>query len=166
MSLVFGKPLTRAFHRDVTKLWKKKCFVIGLATQFLSCIGHLQLTIFIHWVLLNKLQELQFTIYMVQLITTQLQFCHNNSFSTIMQLPNDYNHNVMLMSFFFHPSKCNMWHYEDFLWFFKNIDIHCPLWLFILDGLGLWHVTQSKVVTWHINWIFETRGIYIYIVLR
>jgi len=54
----------------------------------------------------------------------------------------DYNDNVMLTSFFIHPSKFNMWHYEDFSWFFKNIDIHCPLWLFILNGLGLWHVAQ------------------------
>jgi hypothetical protein len=41
---------------------------------------------------------LQLTIYTVQLITTQLQLCHNNSFSTTMQLPYDYNHNVMLTS--------------------------------------------------------------------
>jgi len=30
---------------------------------------------------------------------TQMQLCHNNSFSTIMQLPYDTNHNGMLMSF-------------------------------------------------------------------
>jgi len=123
----------------VSSTMRKGCFAIGLATQFLSCIGHLQLTV-----------------YMVQLITTQLQLCQKNSFSTIMQFPYDYNHNVMLMSFFIHPSKFNTWHYEDFLWFFWNIDIHCPLWLFVLDGLGLWHVAQSKVAMWHINWILET----------
>jgi hypothetical protein len=65
-----------------TSLWEKKSFAIGFTTQFLSCIGHLQLTI-----------------YIVQLITIQLQICHNNSFSTTMQLPYDYNHNFMLMSF-------------------------------------------------------------------
>jgi hypothetical protein len=126
-------------------IMKKRYVTIGLATQFLNCTGHLQLTI-----------------YMMQLITTQLQLCCNNSFSITIQLPYDYIHNVMLTSLFIHPSKFNMWHYEDFLWFFWNIDIHCPLWLFVLDGLGLWHVAQSKVATWHINWILET-NIYIYI---
>jgi hypothetical protein len=88
--------------------------------------------------------------------------CHKNSFSSTMQLPYDYNHNVMLMSFFIHPSKFNMWHYEDFSCFFWNIDIHHPLWLFVLDGLGLWHMAQSKVATWHINWILET-NVYMYL---
>jgi hypothetical protein len=107
--------------------------------------------------LLDKLQELQ----ELQL-TSYTMLCRNNSFSTTMQLPYDYNHNVMLMSFFIHPSKFNKWCYEVFSWFFWNIDIHCPLWLFILDGLGLWHVAQSNVAMWHINWILET-NIYIYI---
>jgi hypothetical protein len=92
----------------------------------------------------------------LQLITTQLQFCCNNSFSTTMQLPYDYNHNVLLMSFFIHPSKFNTWYYEDFSWFFWNIDIHHPLWLFILDGFGLWHVENLKIAMWHINWTLET----------
>jgi hypothetical protein len=33
---------------------------------------------------LQELQKLQLTNYMVQLITTQLQLCRNNSFSTTM----------------------------------------------------------------------------------
>ncbi len=116
------------------------------------------------WVLLNKLQELQkfiYGVYTVQLNTTQLQLCCN-SFSTTMQLPYDYNHNVMLISFFIHPSKFNTWHYEVFSWFFWNIDIHCPLWLFVLDGIGLWNMAQLKVATWHINWILE-RNICMYL---
>jgi hypothetical protein len=124
---------------------KKRSSVNGLVIQFLNCITHLQ-----------------FTIYTMQLITTQLQLCCNNSFSTTMQFPYDYIHNVMLTSFFIHPSKLNMWHYEDFSWFFWNIEIHYPLWLFVLDGLGLWHMAQSKVVMWHINWILET-NIYVYL---
>jgi hypothetical protein len=73
--------------------------------------------------------------------STHLQFCCNSSFSTIMLFPYDYNHNVMLISFFTHSSKLNMRHYEDFLMIFKiNIDIHNPLWLSILDGFRLWHV--------------------------
>jgi hypothetical protein len=108
-------------------------FHLTLATHHISTL----------WMLSNKLQELQklqLIVYTMQFITTQLQLCCNNSFSTTMQLPCDYNHNVMLTSFFIHTSKFNMWHYEDFLWFFWNIDIHCPLWLFVLDGLGLWHM--------------------------
>jgi hypothetical protein len=54
-----------------------------------------------------------------------------------MQLPYDYNNNIMLTSFFIHPSNFNTWHYKDFSWFFFKIDIHRPLWLFILDYLGL-----------------------------
>jgi hypothetical protein len=85
-----------------------------------------------------------------------LQLYCNNSFSTIMQLPYNYNHDVMLTSFFIHSSKCNMWHYEIFLMgFFWDIGIHHPLWLFILNGLKLWHVAWSKVITWHINWIWK-----------
>jgi len=48
---------------------------------------------------LQELHELQFTVYTMQFITTQLQLCHNNSFSTTMQLPYDYYNNIMLMSF-------------------------------------------------------------------
>jgi len=127
--------------------------------------------IYMLWVLLDKLQklqELQLAVYMVQLIITQLQLCCNNLFSTTMQLPYDYNHNVMLTSFFIHPSKFNMWHYEDFSWFFWNIGIHYPIWLFVLGSLGLWHLAQSKKFTWHINWILKkkikkNKYIYIYI---
>jgi hypothetical protein len=73
--------------------------------------------IFMLWVLLDKLhklQELQLTIYIMQLIVIQLHLCCNNCFSTTMQLPYDCNHNVMLTSFFIHSSKYNTWHYEDF----------------------------------------------------
>ncbi len=112
--------------------------------------------IYMLWMLSDKLQKLQLTVYTTQFITTKLQLCRTNSFSTIMQLPYDYNHNFMLTSFFIHPSKLNPWHYEDFLWYFWNIDIHCPLWLYVLNALGLRHVAQSKVATWHINWILET----------
>jgi hypothetical protein len=136
----------------------------GVLQLALKLIFELHRTFAIHriytlWVLSNKLQDsqkLQLIVYTIQHITIQLQLCHNNSFSTIMQLPYDYNHNAMLMSFFIHPSKFNMWHYEDFSWFFWNIDIHYPLWLFVLDGLGLWHMAQSKVAMWHNNWILET----------
>jgi len=141
---------------------KKGCFATSFVELHWTLASH---CIYMLWVLSNKLQELQklqLTIYTMQLITIQLQLCHNNSFSTTMQFPYDYNHNVMLTSFFIHPSKFNTWHYEDFLWFKKNIDIRLPLRLFILDGLRLWHLAQSKVVMWHINWILET-NIYVYL---
>jgi len=59
--------------------------------------------------------KLQFTIYIMQLITTQLQFNQNNSFSTIMQLHYNCTHDVMLTSLIvIHLMKSNTWHYEDF----------------------------------------------------
>jgi hypothetical protein len=86
-----------------------------------------------------------------KVVATKLQ----QFFSTTLQLPYDYNYNVMLTSFFIHSSNFNTWHYE-MVNFFWNIDMYHPLWLFILYGFTLWHVAQSKVVTWHINWILET----------
>jgi hypothetical protein len=54
--------------------------------------------------------KLQLTTYMVQLITIQLQFCHNNSFSITMQLHYNYTHDIMLTSLIvIHLSKFNMW---------------------------------------------------------
>jgi hypothetical protein len=59
--------------------------------------------------------EFQFTVYAMQLITTQLQFYQNNSFSTIMQLHYNCTHDGMLMSLIvIHLLRFNMWHYEDF----------------------------------------------------
>jgi hypothetical protein len=135
----------------------------------LSCIEYLQLIKFIHcecyWTRCKSCKNCNSP----YIHCNSLQLSHNNSFSTTMQFPHDYNHNVMLRSFFIHPSKFNIWHYEKNLWFFWNIDVHCPLWLFVLNNLGLWHMAQSKVVMWHINWILENNNnnnyyyIYIYI---
>jgi len=59
--------------------------------------------------------ELQFTVYMVQFIITQLQLNQNNSFSTTTQLHYNYTHDVMLMSLIvIHLLKSNMCYYEDF----------------------------------------------------
>jgi hypothetical protein len=86
-------PINFPFHYE-----KKGCFAIGFATQFFSCNGHLQ-----------------FTIYIVQLIAIQLQLNQNNSFSTIIQLHYNYTHHVMLASLIIiHLLKYNMWHYEGF----------------------------------------------------
>jgi hypothetical protein len=72
---------------------------------------------------------------------------------------------TIIMSCWHHFSSINqnlthgtMKIFHDCFW--KNIDIHRPLWLFILDGFGLWH--GAKVATWHINWILET-NIYMYL---
>jgi hypothetical protein len=136
-------------------LWKKKCFVTKLAIQFLSCIKHLKLIV-------NAIRQVArvATHHMtIQLITTQLQLCHNNFFS--MQLPYDYNHNVMLTSF--HPSiKIEHMALWRFFTIFLKYWYPLPSWLLVLDGFGLWHMAQSKVVTWHINWILES-NIYMYL---
>jgi hypothetical protein len=41
---------------------------------------------------------------------------------------------------------------NDFI-FYWNLDLKHPLWLFNLGVFILWHVTQSNVTTWHIDWI-------------
>jgi hypothetical protein len=56
---------------------------------------------------ITRAAKVAIIVYTMQLITTQLQLCHNNSFSTTMQLPYDYNNNIMLTSFFIHPSNFN-----------------------------------------------------------
>jgi hypothetical protein len=46
-------------------------------------------------------------------ITTQLQLCQNNSFSSTMQLHYNYTHDVMLTSLIIiHLLKFKTWHYE------------------------------------------------------
>jgi hypothetical protein len=74
--------------------------------------------------------KLQFNVYMVQFITTQLQLYQNNSFSTTMRFHYNYTHDVMLMLLIvIHLLKINTWHYGSFwtykLLFFQNIDLHC-----------------------------------------
>jgi hypothetical protein len=55
----------------------------------------------------------------MQLITTQLQFHQNNSFSTTMQFHYNYTHDVMLTSLnVIHLLKFETWHYADFWTFF------------------------------------------------
>ncbi len=76
--------------------------------------------------LINKL-----TIYIMQLIATQLQLNQNNSFSSTMQLHYNCTHDVMLMSLIIiHLLKSYTWHYDDFwhkIVIFQNIDLHRPL---------------------------------------
>ncbi len=101
---------------DTLHYEKKGCFVIGLATQFLSYIGHLELTLFIRCECYGTSCKSCNSLY---IRCNSLQFCCNNYFSTTMQLPYDNNHNVMLMSLFIHPSKLNMWHYKKIHDFFE-----------------------------------------------
>jgi len=105
--------------------------------------------------------ELQFTIYTLQLIATQLQLSQNNSFSITIQLHYNYTHDVMLMSLLVvHLLKFDMWHYEDF-WTLKNLKYWSPSSIMIVYGdLKLWHMAQLKTTTWHINCILD---IYLYI---
>jgi hypothetical protein len=97
---------------------EKGCFATSVATQFLSYKGHLQLIVFIHYANghISWIAKLQVIIYMVQLITTQLQFYQNNQFSTTMPLYYNYTNDAMLTSLVvIHLLKSNMWHY-DFFW--------------------------------------------------
>jgi hypothetical protein len=67
-----------------------------------------------HYEKKNVLQlALQFTVHTMQFIAIHLQLNQNNSFSTIMQLHYNYNHDVMLTSLIV-IRLSNKWHYEDF----------------------------------------------------
>jgi hypothetical protein len=135
---------------------KKRCFATSLATQFLNYIGHLQLAIFICYECYRTSCKSRKSCNSPYIWCNSLQLNYNFVTTHFQLLCNSpMIHNVMLTSFFIHTSKFSTWHYEDFSWFFWNIDIHRPLWLFVLDGLGLWHMAQSKVVMWHINWILK-----------
>jgi hypothetical protein len=98
------------------------------------------------WMLLDKLHELQKLLDSSYIQCNSLQLnCNFVRTIPLQLLCNflDYNHNVMLTSFFIHSSKFNTWNYENFGGFFWNIDIHHPLWLFILDGLD-YHTWQNR----------------------
>jgi hypothetical protein len=130
-------------------------FAISLATGFLSCNNHLQ-----H--ICNSFASQRISMsecYQISCIScniecnlsyvksctyatfaTQLQLWRNNYYVTLMQLVCTYYGNIMLISFFINSSKSNTRHYGGFEWIF-NIDFHHPLWLFIYNGLRLWHLT-------------------------
>jgi len=89
-------------------------------------------------------------------IASQLQLCWNNSFSTIMQLHYDYNHNIMLLLLIFiRLFKSNTWHYKDFFnIFFWNIDFHHLLWL--LKWSEIMTCGTIKTITLRcVNWILK-----------
>jgi hypothetical protein len=141
---------------------RKGCFATGLTSQFLNCIRHLQLIIFIHcecyrtsckscnspYIQCNSLQ-LNYNF----VTTTSFQLLCNSPMTTIIM--SSWRH---FSSIHQNLTRGTMMIFCDF-W---NIDIHRPLRLFVLDALGLWHMAQSKVAMWHINWILET-NIYMYL---
>ncbi len=102
--------------------------------------------------------ELQFTIYILQLIVIKLQLSQNNSFSTTMQLHYNCTHHVMLtLLIVIHLLKSNRCHYEKHLtqklFYFRNIDFHRPLWLLMMVwDCEMWH--NFKNSTWHNNYIY------------
>jgi hypothetical protein len=80
---------------------KKGCFAIGLTTKFLSYIGHLQLTVFICCECYQTSYKSCKNYNSLYIWCNSLQLkCNfqNSSFSTTMQFPYDYNHNVMHFS--------------------------------------------------------------------
>ncbi len=107
---------------------KKGCIIIGLATQFLNCIEHLQFTVFI-------CQECKWTICMNYRViihhicnAIHLQFYQNNSFSNTMQPHYNCSHDVMLRSLIvihllkYDNGTMNIFGYNFFLE--RNIDFH------------------------------------------
>jgi hypothetical protein len=88
---------------------------------------------------------LQLTVYMVQFITTQLQLCWNNSFSTTMQFHYNYSFNIML-TLLICIHQLNLTHGTMKIFGFKII-FFLRYWspsfiMTIDDGSRLWHVAQ------------------------
>jgi hypothetical protein len=60
--------------------------------------------------------------------------------------------------------QMKIWHmaiginFYDFFFFYWNLDLNHPLWLFTLNLFILWHMAQWKVATLHIDWIFEKQN--------
>jgi hypothetical protein len=72
----------------------------------------------------------------------QLQLYHNNSFPTIMQFPYDYNHNVMLMSFFIIHQILTCGNMKKFGEFFFEIlisIIHYDYSFWMILDYDMWH---------------------------
>jgi hypothetical protein len=103
--------------QNIQTLWKKTMFYnfqlnfwVAKNTCNLLYLYAMNVNEQVAWVV-----ELQFTSYIVQLITTQLQFNQNNSFSTIIQFHCNCTHDVMLMSLIvINLLKSNTWCYEKF----------------------------------------------------
>ncbi len=132
---------------------KKGCFATSLATQFLSCSGHLQLIVFIccecHQTNYNCCKS------------CNSSYIQCNSFSTTMQPPNDYNHNVMLTSFLsIHENlTCDtMRIFHDFFEILISI-IHYDYSFQMVLGYDAWH---NQKLPCDILRILET-NIYMYL---
>jgi hypothetical protein len=131
---------------------KKRCFAIGLQFNFwvamticnslyfythkcyrTSCMNCNSLYIQSHFntILYNSIVTIHFQLLCNSPITTTIISCWRH-FSSIRQ-------NGIYGTM------------KKKLWFF--LEYWCPLLLFILNGLKLWHTSWSKVITWHINWI-------------
>jgi len=150
--MVISHSIIRSF-----KFTKVVVNIIALATQFLqflSCIGHLQLIVFIccecYWTSCKSCKSCN-SLYVW---CNSLQFNYNFLTTILFQLLCNSLMTTIIMSCWHHYSSIHqnltcgtMRTFCDFFW---NIDIRCPLWLFIFYGLGLWHVAQSKVATCHI----------------
>jgi len=120
----------------ICSLWEKGCFATSLATQFLSCIWHLQFTVYMMQFITTLSQQLCKFLMIIIIMSCWRQFSsiHQNLTSGTMKV-------FLIFLKYWYPSS---------------------LWLFVLNHLGLWHMAQSKVAMWHINWILET-NIYMYL---
>ncbi len=118
---------------------KKGCIIIGLATQFLNCIEHLQFTVFI-------CQECKWTICMNYRViihhicnAIHLQFYQNNSFSNTMQPHYNCSHDVMLRSLIVIHLTVELWIFLDTIFFWTKYWFPSSI-MIVNDGLKLWYV--------------------------
>ncbi len=111
-----------------TSLWEKKCFQFGLQFNFrvamTICNSLYFYTHECNWTSCMNCKRCNspYIFHPSATHCNSLQLYHNDySFSTTMQFPCDYNHNVMLTSFLIHSSKFNTWHYDLFWVIFFEI---------------------------------------------
>jgi hypothetical protein len=97
------------------------------------------------------------------MVATQMQFYHN-SFSITMQLPYDYNHNLMLTSLFIHSSNITHGTMKTFGWVYFWIlisTIHYDYSFKMVLNYDMWH--NKKLPCGILIEFWKKKGIFIYL---
>jgi hypothetical protein len=134
---------------------KREVFCNWPSNSILNCNDHFQLILFLHYkwyktshMSCKSCNSPYIWCNSIQLIIILLQFCQNNSFSTIMQVHYNYSHNIILTLLIFIHSlnlTCGTMRIFGCKIFIFIFEYWSTLFIMIInDGLRLWHVTQLK----------------------
>ncbi len=144
-------------------LWKKGCFVTSLATQFLSCIGHFQLTVFIccecYWKSCKSCNS-------PYIWCNSLQLNYNFVATTLFQLLCNSPMTIIIMSCLRHVSSIHQnltWARRGFFVIF--LKYWYPSSIMIIHFRWSWIITCGTIKSCHVAYIlnFGNKYIYIYI---